>query len=88
MYFQCYDPCGWDSYSPNGFQSPFGYGLSDQETNYFGKKEKEIYDLSSRDYFGIADPSSICMGRVYTKYNIMQCNTTQYNAMQCNEILV
>ena len=39
--FQYYDPCSWDSYSPDGTQSQYGYGLSEQEANYFGKKEKE-----------------------------------------------
>lgn len=42
MSFQYYDQCGsWDSYSPDGIQSQYGYGLSEQEANYFGKKEKE-----------------------------------------------
>ena len=38
---QYYDPCSWDNYSPDGIQSQYEYGLSDQEANYFGKKEKE-----------------------------------------------
>ena len=41
MSFQYYDQCSWDSYSPDGIQSQYGYGLSEQEANYFGKKEKE-----------------------------------------------
>ena len=36
-----YQDHGWDSYSPDGIQSQYGYALSHQEANYFGKKEKE-----------------------------------------------
>ena len=41
MSFQYYDQCSWDSYSPDGIQSQYGYGLSEQEANYFGKKWKK-----------------------------------------------
>ena len=39
MCLQYYDP-GWDSFSQDRIQSQYGYGLSDQEANYFGKEWK------------------------------------------------
>lgn len=49
MCFQYYDPCSWDNYPPDGFQSQYGYGLSDQEANCFGKKGKEIRGKKERE---------------------------------------
>ena len=43
MYLQYHDH-GWDSYSPDGIQSQYGYALSHQEANYFGKEEKGLTD--------------------------------------------
>ena len=37
-----YHDHGWDSYSQDGIQSQYGYALSHQEANYFGKEEKEL----------------------------------------------
>ena len=43
-HFVClqYQDHGWDSYSPDGIQSQYGYALSHQEANYFGKEEKRL----------------------------------------------
>lgn len=50
----------YDGYSPDGIQNQYGYGLGDQEANYFGKEEKGM----THGAFEIADPNSMQPGRV------------------------